>query len=113
MRELEYKNKPMCWKPVNTANPDFILRYSMTSCYIHLEPGDGTRYELIVSHTMGEALVVQRVIGGDAMGTPAQLYSHSDINEIKQRLLESGGYANPWSLEFISWWLEELIARIF
>lgn len=114
MRELGYNGHPMTWAPVRPSTFRLMdqLKERGTSSYIILEPGDATRYELIVSRPPTGGLIVQRVSGGEPSGTAFMLYEYTRVEEIEHRLKDNGCH-NAWSRTLLAWWLDGLRDQLF
>lgn len=120
--ELTYRlgDAPMDPQPANITLIEAVhaLRRGIPQA-ITLEPGDMTRYDLLITPLRpaddtifhygfgGEdcALLVTRVIGGD----PAE--SSVIINEVEHRPLEIA-HGNEWSGILLRWWLKGLLVSM-
>lgn len=118
MKELRHFNRVMHWGPANIG-PDVLLQLLHQGMQVHvqLEPGDGTRYDLLLTwlpavrtafHLGDEArdgLLVTRVVGGQVVGSAVYgWFSYGAIARIAN--------GNEWSAELLSWWLDELLERV-
>lgn len=120
MTELLFQGNVMKSEPVN-HELDFLahnLRLSRT-VIAQLEPGDGTRYELLITPLelfndifyFGEgiaeqALVVIRVEGGTPIG--ACVY-HPEYQEQLELICRN----NAWTWRLMEWWLNLLIEKVY
>lgn len=122
MNALRYHNgRAMQWEPVNRSGDDLVQDLGRGfQCFVQLEPGDGTRYDLLLTWpaarlereafhlSASEArytMLVIRLRGGDVAG--ATLYGSMNYGAVKA--IASG---NEWTAAFLEWWLEELVRRV-
>lgn len=102
---LLYHGRPMKLDPVD--EPLSALKERMAKgqpIYAKLEPGDGTRYELIVTHLPHYGTLVARIDYGVERVRGVYLGDHFPARE----LVPMCG-PNPWTRTFLDWWLHALL----
>lgn len=113
MKDLDYFGKPLRWEPVRSDEPDCAEAVRQgVPLYVVLEPGDGTRYDLVVSRLAraerlpGEPMqfVVSRIQSGTHVAS--QLF---DAEKPDASAIANG---NDWSATVLAWWLSELAERV-
>lgn len=97
---LLYHGKPMEPEPINLRLSEIYPRLA-TGQPIHavLEPGDATRYELVIMWLLHYGYFVARIERGDDTPRGVYLAEHYDIEE----LLPLG--SNPWTIQVFDWWI--------
>jgi len=125
INELRYHgDRAMVWDPIN-VDREFLLDTlrSGRQAHVVLEPGDCSRYDLLVTwlptlsneHGFGvfrlaaddakDGLLVTRVRGGQIVGTAlVGWFNHGGVRAIAD--------GNEWSAEFFDWWCSELIGLL-
>lgn len=126
IQPLWYQNRSMSDVPSNVSW-DLLLRklspetkLGSSGAYVELEPGDGTRYEFAITamptnSSWGGGLVVVRVSGGEAVGTPAILYPHMSKEYFLEQTAALAGpelHRNQWTVKFAQWWLVVLMLHL-
>jgi hypothetical protein len=115
-----YRGKAMQW-PLRNIHEDYLLDDLRLGrqVFAMLEPGDATRYELLITwctaphlgqaFNLGDAakdaLLVVRTVNGSICG--ACLYgwmAHGSVMHISNGI--------DWSAKLLSWWLDGLLARL-
>lgn len=100
---LRYGRVPMRREPINISWAGLIERMRREDAVrVVLEPGDGTRYDLVLAR-VGGALFLTRYVGGDSAGT--ELVNEWSAATVA-RILSCG---NSWSEQLLAWWLRELL----
>lgn len=108
MKTLEYHGKAMKWEPYNRCDIVTLLNNGFGGL-VALEPGDTTRYDLaIVPNRREKTLHVTRIVGGRAEFC-VTLAPHEVEFKIKN---EAALGKNPWTQEFLVWWLTELLVKM-
>lgn len=114
---LEYHGKPLTWEPINTSV--LILLDGLSggfTKFVELDPGDATRYELLITWVPhlrtafrfdepGDHLLVVRLISGDPIAV--SLFGYAVFGGAGR--LANG---NEWSAVLLNWWLDELLRRL-
>lgn len=119
IEQLDYRGKPMHWAPVGVNEDNFLnsIANQDTVCAV-LEPGDATRYELIISpasvanavlrydrDTARDLLIVIRVRGGDPVGVAI-------VGEHQLYTIRSFCDNNTWTNMFLTWWFKVLFEKL-
>jgi hypothetical protein len=113
--DLTYHGKPLCADPAGMSLAELALLLNAgRTVQLYLEPGDGTRYDLIIAPVMDgdiiDTLLVGRTTGkGGEFRAGALLpnldsatpeYCHAEVERL------ANGYA--WSLHLLMWWFGKL-----
>jgi hypothetical protein len=100
----------MRWEPVNYSEEKLVerLRDFRQPAHVRLEPGDGTRYDLVLIPELGgsNGLHTYRFIGGDPYSSE-YVYPYN----IKKAMELLAGN-NTWSIELLTWWMIELFRKL-
>lgn len=115
MKTLNYGSNSMTREPVNQSFGSTLrqLEPYRSSTYVVLEPGDGTRYDVIVTRVDRQSFYVSRIVGGDLLNTdPVLVQAHMHEKELKAAItpLIQG---NAWTAMLMTWWLAELFQAQF
>lgn len=84
----------------------------------YLEPGDGTRYDLVLTpvgegapHAPQPGLIVSRMVGGRVLGCAVLWDWTSEPNEFQiEEAAAKLCNGNEWSMKLLAWWITELLA---
>lgn len=103
--ELKYHGTPMKVEPRNISmdSARATLR-NFQPVYCVLEPGDGTRYEVVVMYMRGYGYMFCRVDRGEDKVRGVYLSDHYHPDE----LIPAAG-RNDWTLVLLDWWLRQLL----
>jgi hypothetical protein len=118
--ELVFHGKVMKWKPANMTVDHLMYELrTRRAVHVQLEPGDGTRYDLVVTwapaiagafyltaRDAGDFLHVTRVIGGDLIYS--MLFGEASIRPAHMPIANG----NEWTAVVLAWWLDELLSRL-
>lgn len=121
---LLYGAREMSSAPVGyTSLMQYVdaLRKRTAEQFIHLEPGDATRYQLLVlaaEHSPDYARsagllegwwLVQRWHGADLV---AGGWVHADHEYENHQILRAMSRSNDWTFQLLRWWLEEFFHAV-
>lgn len=104
--ELRYHRTLMRREPVNIGWDALVERLrGEDAARVVLEPGDGTRYDLVLARVRG-GLFLTRYVGGDPIGT--ELVTAWTVDEAAALLRNS----NAWSAQLLAWWLRQVLQAV-
>lgn len=118
---LEHFGVQMVWEPVN-YDEDFVvhtLKYQDSALHVQLEPGDATRYDLLVmwARELDEALVHMTweqlckhlivIVSRNGDVQTVALYGPNNFGAEKKLWPD-----NEWSQQFLKWWLDILLEKL-
>jgi hypothetical protein len=127
LNDLEYLGKKLTWSPTRLhcihvsgplLNSEFIpgseeytaglirrLLFENYAIYVELQPGDATRYGLIL-HPMQEGFIVTRL--GGKIDWPLLVNWHEELSD-PITSTEALSLGNPWTAKVLYWWLDNLL----
>lgn len=126
IERLRYRDKELTsdvtFRSGDATNVDhlaYLLKMGNAQ-HVYLEPGDYTRYELVLTpieagstHKPQPGLLVTRLLGGRVHGDPAILWDWptgaSEFQIEEAAVLLSDG--NQWAMILFMWWLALLCGR--
>lgn len=127
-RTLEYFGRPMSsladvllfnGGARHEVTPEQVRTRLLAGSVTHLElsPGDGTRYELVLSPITlaGQpGLCLMRMVGGEPIGRPAIVWDwshHQRVSEFGLDVAADGlSNGNEWTASVMRWYLRRLCA---
>ncbi len=119
--ELEYHGRQMSVQPLDLELRDVAWMLNVgTAVTVRLEPGDATRYELLLVPMAGpfikignysaedteSGLIVTRFVGGTPEGTGIVLLNRLEA-ESSDEMIDvqfSEWVSNIWSMRLLNWW---------
>lgn len=126
MKTLEYHGRPMAFDPINTTIEKVVqLLFRGTPQVVALEPGDATRYTLLMVPLGNDVAPFL-----DSVGIPPESGgNYLFVSALSDQLsrgewlpfgagLTVGTYdlanisENPWSQEFLAWWFTTLYEHL-
>lgn len=120
MKTLAYRGSPLTTDTLYPPTRETIeldeLRATLKGghhTYVHYEPGDYTRYDLVltpIAQANQRAVIVTRLVGGYIAGCAVlwdwERRGHDEFAmEEAARLLSNG---NDWTTQLFAWWLTAL-----
>lgn len=118
MKQLSYNGTPMRWEPSNWPGNTLLNALDAEcACSVVLEPGDATRYDLIIVPLGGEHvhiagcdskyLLVTRV--GSKRDFTTALLSPWNLSIVARELAQGW----DWTEVLLTWWLDALREKLY
>lgn len=100
---------PMNREPVNLPFSALVHQFqsgqTRVAAYVHLEPGDATRYDFVLTRLTRGSWDLTRYVGMDALPLVSLSSYEASVDELERELAEL--HWNPWTARLLAWWLCE------